>query len=394
MSSKELCSRTRRSARIAAARSVPTKAKDDELDADQQMATEPSVENTVEMEKDTVQEQDAPLLSLNDDCLLAIYSYLKMEDLCALKDCCQRLSFLALFIVERAFRKKKFNEYFCLPSKPRPSDTDFEEKALMAFKFGELINHVEIVGRAKDSWRIGPVLKDCTFIKSFRLRNVAMGIIPVVKLKAMLANIETLELLCCRVSTRKLFRILNSTKSLKHLLIHGKMPMSSDLLSAIVEHENIESICLRMTGIYNVSAEEFRSYAEQLQPLQKLKNLEILYIRYPEIIAPAMDVLAKIDSLEELTLSWFKPTVDFIQRLATFRNLRTFKIYTYKDIPDKIVDAAHNFTVTKKRNSTEVLDGFGVMPDFTLTLERNNLVESHLVEVQREFVDTHILKSI
>lgn len=368
---KEMCSRTRRSARIAAARLVANKAKDAKLDADQQTATESSVENTVDMEKDTVQERDVSLLSLNDDCLLTIFSYLKMKDLFALKDCC----FLASFIVEKSFRKKKFNEYFCLPSKPRSSDTDFEEKALMATTFGELINHVEIVGRAKDSWRIGSVLKDCTQIKSFRLRNVAMGIIPVSKLKAMFENIETLELLRCRVSTRKLVRILSATKSLKHLMIHGKMPMSSDLLSAIVEHKNIESIRLRMTGIYNVSATEFRSYAEQLQPLQKLKSLEILYIRYPEIIAPAMDVLAKIDSLEELTLSWFKPTVDFIQRLDTFPNLKTVKIYTYKDIPDKVIDAAHNFTVSKKRNSTDVLDGFGVMPDFTHTLERG-LVES------------------
>lgn len=369
MSSKELCLRARRSARIAAARSVATKPKDVEAESNEQMATESSVESIVanDMDNEMVREQDDSLLSLNDDCLLEVFSYLETNDLCALKDCGWRLSNLALVVLH-----KRYREYLCLPSNPRLSDTDFEEKALMATEFGEFIKHVEIVGHHKDSWRIGPVLKNCTSLKSFRLRNVAMGIVPVVKMKAMFENIETLELLRCRVSTRKLIRILNATKSLKHILIHGKMPMSSDLLSAIVEHENIESIRLRITGIYNVTATELRSYAELLQPLQKLKNLEILYVRYHDIIAPAMNVLAKIDSLEELTLSWFKPTVDFIHRLDTFPNLKSIKIHTYKDIPEKIIGAAQNFTVTKKMNEVQVMDGFGVMPNFTHTFVRKN----------------------
>lgn len=374
MSSKELCSRARRSARIAAARSVATKPKYVEPDSDQEMASEPSVEEFVVnlIENEIVQEEAGSLLSLNDDCLLKVFSYLEMKDLCALRDSCCRLSNLALTIVLKGLHRNEFNDYFCLPSKPRPSDKDFEEKALMATKFGEFFNHVEIVGRVKDSWRIGAVLKNCTSVKSFRLRNVAMGIVPVYKMKAMFENIETLELLRCRISTRKLVRILNATKSLKHILIHGKMEMSSDLLSAIVEHENIESIRLRITGIYHVTETEMRNYAELLQPLQKLKNLEILYIRYPAMIASAMDVLAKIDSLEELTFSWFKPTVEFIRKLDTFLNLKSFHIHTYKSIADKIIDAAQNFTVTKKQNSGEVLDGFGVMPDFTHTLIRKN----------------------
>lgn len=386
MSSKELCSRTRRSARIAAARSVLTKLKDGDRQLHQQMATESFANNNTDCEHDEMmqtqeqpyesqfsqEEEDGSLLSLNDDCLLEVFGRLEMKDLCAVKDCCRRFSDLAISVVQKGFRKKEYDEFLRLPCKPRLSDEDFPEKALMVTKFGEFITHVEIVGYHKDAWRIGPILKNCTSVKSLRLRNVSLGIVPVLKLAKMFENIETLELFRCRVSTRKLAGILKATKSLKNILIYGQMSLSFDLLSAIVAHENIESIRLRITGNHDASAAEFLEYAKQLQPLRNLKNLEILYMPHYNGFAPVMDVLATIESLEDLTLSWFIPDETFFKTLDTFANLKFFKMHTYKDVSDATLAAATNFTATKQKNNGYSLDGFGKMPKYTHSLMRKD----------------------
>lgn len=377
MSTKILCSRTRRSARIDAARSVTTKPYDvDEIAADS--STQNHSERDIEImpeqpiESEIRQVEEGIILSLNDDCLLEIFSYLKMTELCAVKDCCRRFSELAISVVQNGFRNKKYDEYLSLPSKPRPSDEDFAEKALMDAKFGKFITCVEIFGRHKDAWKIGPILKNCTSLKSLRLRNVSLGMVPVTKLKKMFKNIETLELLRCRVSLRKLAGILNAIKSLKHLLIYGRMSVSSDLLSAIAEHENIESVRLRITGLHDANAAHHIAYAKQLQPLRNLKSLELLYIPAGHSFVAAMHELAAIDSLEELTLSWFIPDEEIFNTLDMFANLKLFTIHTYKDIKDVVLTAATQFVATKRLNHVRMLDEFGKMPDYTHTLVRNN----------------------
>lgn len=372
----ESSSRNRRLNRIAAARSVAIKPKHVDRQMNfQPMVAELSVKDDVDSVMEILQEEkceseikqeeeEKNIMSLNDDCLLEVFEHFNMEDLCAIKDCCRRFSDLAIAVVKKGFRKKEYDEHLCLPSIPKYFDKDFAVKALMATKFGEFITHVEIVGCHKDVWHIGTVLKNCTSVKSLRFTNVSLGLVPVGKLKEMFMNIETLEVLFCRVSTRKIAGILKCTNALKHLFIRGKLPISSDLIAAIVDCENIESICLRITGNHDASGTEFHGHAKQLQQLKKLKCLEIFYVPYCFGIAPAMEILAKIGSLEELTLSWFIPDGNFFKSLDSFVNLKTFNIHTYKKIPEENLLAASKFTATEKTHIEQ--------PRYTHTLVRKN----------------------
>lgn len=311
-------SKVRRSARLA----VEQQPSDIDCQSEQPLAAESSssaninVGNEIEVPQAAHHglqpDEKRSILSLDDDSLMETFSHMNMKGLSVMADCCTRFRDLANEVVRKGFRKKDFDEYLCLPSKPRHrltengefryeyDDENFAEKTLMAMKFGKFISRVEIVGRDKDSWRIGPVLKNCTSVKSFRLRNLALGIVPVTQMKEMLRNIETLELTRCRISTRKLAIILNATESLKHLLIHGKMVMGSDLLAAIVERQSIESVRLRMTGFYDAGASQIREFFKQLKTMQRLKCLEILYLKYHHAITASMDILSTIDTLDQL----------------------------------------------------------------------------------------------
>lgn len=366
MASKELRSRTKRSARVATARSSPKKSKSSKIGrrTKQQAKAENDMESTpCKM---------SGILSLNDDCFLEIFSYLGISDLCALKDCCQRFRSLTESVVQTRINKKEFEGRVSVSSKPRRKALN--EMARMVTKLGKFITHVEIDGRSKGAWRFGSMLNHCVALKSIKFRKVLLSRVPISNLENMLVNVESLELISCWMQSSRLAEVLRTTKNLKSFVFYGNTSMTSDLLSSFTELANIETFRLRNSDVYDARPAKMAEYVQPLLSLKKLKNLEILFVRRQNLVLPAVELLSTIDSLEELTLSWFIPRAAFFKALDGFANLKLCKLFTYDNVPEEHLADVTNFEVTK--TGTKTIDfpksDYGEMPDHTLTLSRKN----------------------
>lgn len=370
---KELFTRKRRSARVAASRVVAKKsvAKDDQGRADP-ISNDVEIMESADGQAKYDDQHETHILEMNDDCLREVFAHFDMLDLCAAKNSCSRFRDLAIEIVEKRFRFGTFDEYLRLPSKPAKCDDDFKEKALFAYNFGEYIRHIEISAQQKGSWRIGPVLKNCKSVESLRFRNVALGLVPAKKMTKMLGNINTLEFLRCRISILKMTRILRATKSLQHITIHGRMHITPQLFATIAECKELESIRLKVTGVHDINSQYLAECVRQLQTLPKLKQLEILYITRYTSMTETMDVFAQFESLETLTMSWFMPDKFFFEQLAKLPQLKVFTLHTYKDIKDKVLATAYGFQVTKKIGENRSTDGIENVPGYTHVFVPNN----------------------
>lgn len=328
MSSKALCSRTASSARVAAARTVAGKSTEGESQSTHQSAPESS-ENTAKNELVVAQNQTSTILSLNDDCLLQIFSQLDLEDLCAVKDCCQRLKYLAICDAQRRFRKNVCVRIAVCDGVVRLTS------ALLLAKLGRFITRLKMSGYPNYN-RFGQrfldqailLIKTCISLKCLWLYGVDLKNIPITKLKIVFANIETIVLENCPHRPRKLDGMLNASKMVKHFIAESnKMDQGyllSALCSAIVEH-GMEYETVRLNGmvLHDITMTQFL----EIMQLSKVRNLEINN-ELKEFTSSDVNLLGRLDSLKELTLNDFIPTVDFFTAIYGFSNWEVLKLTT------------------------------------------------------------------
>lgn len=373
MSPKELRSRTKRSDRVADARSSPAKAKKIEKpkNVGRRSKQQPSQKQTVsESDAEVEQDREDNIFMLVDDCLKKVFSYLNMKDLAAVRDCCQRFRYLAEDIVQTKIRKKEFDERLCTSSKP--SRKVEANMALMTTKFGKFIKHVQIDGSSKGDWRFGTMFNHCKALDSFKMRKVELNRVPIVKLENMLQDVGSLELISCWIEPCHLAAMLRATKKLKSFAFYGNVEMTTNLLSSLSELVDIETVRWKNSDVYDFTPHGFADFVKYLLPLKQLKNLEIFFVKRQNLILPAMAILATIDSLEELTLSWLMPRVAFFASLNEFPNLQLCKLLTYKEIPDEAMVPATHFTATKTQTLQPPNSQYGELPEHTTTLVRQN----------------------
>lgn len=118
---------------------------------------------------------------------------------------------------------------------------------------------------------------------------------------------------------------------------------------------HLESICLKILDFDDV--ETLRAlFLHRLQKLEKLKRLELSVPEGHDITAHHVNILAKIDSLEELTvnLTSSPPSNDLLKALGQFVSLRVCKLHTSSDESTAIIAATMDFDVTIDRGESEL----------------------------------------
>lgn len=355
MSTKELSSRSKKSARTAVARSVPARPKKIGQRLDGKMAAEKS-KNMPRSEKSIAAAQNINILTLNDDCFLEILPLLTLKDLRALKDCCQRFKYLVDSVVQKRFQK---DEYFKISYR-----NGFKDAAMTLIKFGQFITQLHIgdtdefikfCDRQVDGWSFGSVMENCISLKSLKLHHIYTQKIPFVELKKMFANIETLELKYFDLDRvlyeaenkqKILFAILKAAKKLRHLTIHS-YDRFYNFLSLMSECVDMESVHIHLEPAgYIMEESDVLNYLKMLQSLKKLKRLEISY-------------------MFSTIYSYVSYLGDIGRQLNTFTSLESFTLYSNQDVSGEIKETATNFDVTVKKPN-------GCIHSYVITLNRRN----------------------
>lgn len=362
MTSKALLTRRRRSARIAAARSVATNSNEVDRYSRRKNAAASAKSSRVRI----LQSQQCYMLSLNDDCISKILSHLDLSDLFALNESCRQLSYLTYLAARKRFRQ---NDYMRLQIH---KDID---AVLMLKKFGKFFTNLCIdfehsffdgfvASSRGGNWsllRNGPdfdsMMRDCTSLKRLKFRKVDFKSFSIWKCRNILRNIETLEIEDCIGITQKIAHLLNVCKKMKHFTLgptyHLQEP--SDLFSSIVGFgQDVETIRLKIDSTYETAL--FLIFLKRLQRNKNLKTLELgLFWEY-SMSTRVINALTTIDSLEELNLRRFIPNEDYFRALNRCKNLKVCKLHTNESVTDAMMGLASNFAFTSEKNESERCD--------------------------------------
>lgn len=268
------------------------------------------------------------ILSLNDDCILEIFSYLKLENLFRIKDCCRRFSSLADYTVGKRCK----TEYVCLPAKQSPADA-----AAILIEFGDVIKHLQIDDENRfirfcnqNGNKFNSMIENCKNLKCLRLKNVSFGKVGFMKLKQKLKDIEALELYNCDLTSMHVNEFLKTCPKLTNFTIYGAAsPITSDMCSSIIRNGSaLESITFRNCR-YEVSTNEFFKFINDLRRLENLKNVYIGRVRQ-RLILPLLLVLVKSNSqLEKIAFSGFIPkNSEFFDLLKQMKHLESCQLFT------------------------------------------------------------------
>lgn len=308
MSSKEF--RNRRSARIANRQSVA---------AGISAAVHP---------KDADENKICQILTLNDDCLLEIFSYFDLTELCAVKECCRRFSFLANFAAATLLRKDKYVEFRSNMDMYGFRHDNYQDGALKLMKFGEFMVHIEInysfiefCNRSRSTVNLNSLMEKCSALKSLKLNNVDMS-----NFSLGIRTIEKLELWRCQNISHNQYVILKAPKMMKHLMIESNAPPLNLIPFIVKNGKHLESISL---VFYFRNSADDPTLFEQLFTLRKLKKIEFRFSsRHTSQTFPFINILAKMHSVEELCLEGIVADGAFFTALNNCDNLKVFKLIT------------------------------------------------------------------
>lgn len=364
---KEVGFRESRTARVASARLAAVKLGKDDRRMAKQLPKKIAAKT----------DRNRSILLLNDDCLLEILTHLKMEDLCQFRECCERFRYLADSVAEKRFRKEK---YVRLP-KVGPEwwyRKNLAKTALVLSKFGKFITHLSVDDAQRfirlcnrDDCNFVSMIRDCTALKSLRLKKVDLWGMSVGKMKSSFNTIETLKLNNCRVPPVYIGTLLKASRMLKHFIMDGNgTALSANICSDIIRYgQNLRSIRFKRKVKYDVTAPEFSGFVQELRQLRKLKTLEICNIRKSSVILETTHILADSTSLERLRLSRYVPDGNFFEALRRFVNLKVCILHTDEDILPELRASANDFDITVVKSEIA-----SKRFPFTITIARRNII--------------------
>lgn len=319
--------------------------------SDRMPATEESKSNT-------------KIFTLNDDCLLQTFEYLETKDLLAISDIGDRFSSLAYIIAEKHFQADGYVRLHWGPAHR-------EDSALMLMKFGKYITHLEMVGIMQSDIdycnqysgsSFATMMSSCTALTHLRLEsNLYLWKFLIEEMKLPFQNTEMLE-----VRHWDFIERLHFIRSLKHYTFEGSYSQFGQIMPLIGAKGRLESICLKIVDFDDV--ETLRAlFLQRLQKLKKLKRLELGVSVGHDITTHHVNILAKIDSLEELTVNLISspPRNDLLKAIGQFVSLRVCKLHTSNDESAAIIAATMDFDVTIDHGESELYP-------YTITLLRKD----------------------
>lgn len=321
-----------------------------------------SIEIIEKIQNSRSQSRRVTISTLNDDCLLEIFSNISVSDLSAIKKCCRRFCEMANVEAQRRYRNEPFEYYTSADHGTSHSGcvTAFHD-------FGVFIHHIRIkmdcfcknydrshygspgFGRFNCSVdQMLAALKHCPNLNSLTLERMQLHNVSTRKLSKLLQSLhlDTLQLIECAGIESNVARLVKSFKSLKSLTVHTEhvfswaVEISGSILKSISEVTSIE----RMTFVLNELHPAFIENVEELRHLIKLKKLELDFGECCHLdLSPAIHVLATCDSLEELILKNMTPNDAIGRAVDKFTRLKSCVIKTDADIADDVMTPMKNF---------------------------------------------------
>lgn len=305
----------------------------------------------------SIQDGSITITTINDDCLVEIFSKLNATDMSAIKRCCRRFSAVIDLAAQRRYRNDLFE--YCTST---DHGTTHRSCVTSLRDFGEHMHHIRInmdcfcknydrsqygspgFGRSVCSVKqILAELKHCINLKSLTLVGVQLYSVStrqVSKVLRSLTHLETLQFIECVGNESNIARLIKSCKSLKNLTIRAE-PMFSwtasvtdNILKSVSELGTIECISFETDDM----RETFVENVMELRHLKKLKKLALNCGGKQQFdLASAIHALASTDSLEEIILIDLVNNDAIADALNEFSNLKSCIITSCSGMVDGIV---------------------------------------------------------
>lgn len=267
-----------------------------------------------------IEAKDSTILSLNDDCLLEIFSYVGVTDLVYnIGPSCRRLRTLADDAVREKCRKECFY-YFVQDRKD----------AAIVKRFGDCMREIYVNGsNCRSDLHSLAWLSVCSSLKSLKFSNMDLKYEWSWECLKTLNGLEHLDLERCNShsSTLSMESIILSCKKLKSISIMCQPEnMPYKLLDLISRIESIERITIKTWGspINGISI-YVREYATKFARLTKLKYLHIDCMHFD--CEHFIRALSGSQSLEELSLYTNYLNNGLMAALDTFESLKSCRIH-------------------------------------------------------------------
>lgn len=309
-----------------------------------------------------------PIPSLNDDCLLAIFSFLSLMELFELRKCCHRFKALADITAPKQCRRETFHYIYKLTA---------HEEILQCYgsymqnvvlericEIDRLFTNEPATSKFKWKW-----LGHCKALKSLTIRKMHLGYDELIA--KIIDGLENLELDGCSFENEQYELIIPACKNLKSFSISNcrLLPKIFDCLAKLESIEKISiPICLNYFNRYNWFAK-----VAIFRALPKLKCLELELRGNGYNLEEIIESICEIDTLEHLVL-YVLPNPDRYQALEylnALANLKTCQIHfscrqRYFDV-EEFRGAMERFDVDISRNTGD----FHIV-DYDIKLQRKN----------------------
>lgn len=298
-----------------------------------------------------VENENCEILSLNDDCLRKLFSYLPISDLFNVKKCCRRFSAVADEAASSLCKKKSFYFFYT-----------YETHWNYLNCFGKFMQNVSIepkhdeLSQLSNRSKATPEstwiwLRQCTLLKTLAIRWMRLHYDPLCT--ETYKNLENLTIVGCHGGLSPLENIVNACKNLKSIALYDTA-FIPEMFNWIGTLENIEKVTIsddKYTNFYSNTLSH-----RHMRAFKQLKKLESLYLdfRYRDDFVPVIAALNEIPSLTHLELHVRSFPDDFVYLLNQLENIKmcSIKYYPYLtfgrrvNLGDVFADCARNFHVT------------------------------------------------
>lgn len=287
------------------------------------------------------------ILSLNDDCLLAIMSLLSIEDLFAAKQCGNRLSALADVAAPKRCRRQSFRYLY-----------NYEAHRNMVECYGKFMQNVTFERKLDEIARLGdngsqsPELKwmwlrRCTALRALTIRNMA----PFYDRDSVeiYERLQSLEIEKCLGHEDTYVRIIEACANLKSIKV-SKFTIAT--FNCIARLQNIERIVLR-----DSRCDIFAYHMTALQGLKKLKHLGMDFrFRGCVGVVPVIMALNRFASLIRFDLHLASIPEKFANALNRLENIQICQLHFDQSTPldeNVFADRISNFRISANRGCSE-----------------------------------------
>lgn len=322
------------------------------------------------------------ILTLPNECLLMIFSYLSIHDLIELDDCSYRFREL----INVAAKK-----YYCQHDLVLGDDTSHRQDEAMLKRFGRFVQGIKLKNIQEPDQvyedTLNHWLKGCTSLKRLTLEKTSIK--SEWESARILAKLEHLTLTrCVCLYVYNYGVIMQACKKLKSITISGNSGTGlafREILSYVTALKRIESITLHMVCGFVDSILFDDEVAERIVQLKQLKSLDICVARLQCYNSRADSLryshkkfiisLSDCESLEELRfrVPYTNPDDDIAIALDQFPKLKSCNISMYTLLRYGIEFSEYNVsrfmnTIKKFDVEEKCLDNFFVI----LKLKRKN----------------------